>query len=56
MSIASRNGQEKQRIWNLFKTTPEPVGYDPEPTFGSIDGFGAHDTCAIRAARYNGDS
>jgi general stress protein 26 len=35
----------KQRIWNLFKSTPEPVGYDPimawkggvtDPTFGVL--------------------
>lgn len=34
----------KQRIWNLFKNTPEPVGYDPaidfiaydNPTFGVL--------------------
>lgn len=24
---------EKTRIWNLFKTTPPPLGYDPEPEF-----------------------
>ncbi len=28
---------EKQRIWNLFKSTPEPVGYDPTSTFISPD-------------------
>jgi general stress protein 26 len=35
----------KQRIWNLFKSTPEPVGYDPQmfwragvtdPSFGVL--------------------
>lgn len=30
----------KQRIWDLFKDTPEPVGYDPAPFFGSVDGPG----------------
>lgn len=28
---------EKQRIWDLFKSTPEPVGYDPASTFISPD-------------------
>lgn len=28
---------EKQRIWNAFKTAPEPLGYDPADTFGSYD-------------------
>ena len=35
---------EKRRIWDLFKTTPEPVGYDPalfwaspdDPQFGAL--------------------
>jgi len=36
----------KQRIWNLLKSTPEPVGYDPilfwkggvtDPTFGVLE-------------------
>lgn len=33
---------EKQRIWDLFKNTPEPYGYDGAPFFGSYDspGFG----------------
>lgn len=31
---------EKQRIWDLFKDTPEPVGYDPGPIFGSLEAFG----------------
>lgn len=29
--------QQKQRVWNLFKSTPEPVGYDPAQFFGSVD-------------------
>lgn len=28
---------EKQRIWDLFKSAPEPLGYDPETTFISPD-------------------
>ena len=28
---------EKKRIWTLFKTAPEPLGYDPASTFGSYD-------------------
>jgi general stress protein 26 len=28
---------EKQRIWDLFKTAPEPLGYDPAITFVSVD-------------------
>jgi general stress protein 26 len=28
---------EKTRIWELIKTTPPPLGYDPEPHFGTID-------------------
>jgi hypothetical protein len=31
------NLREKQRIWDLFLYGPPPVGYDPEPTFGSFD-------------------
>ena len=27
----------KQRIWNLFLSTPPPVGYDPAPVFKSVD-------------------
>ena len=27
----------KERIWNLFKNTPEPLGYDPAPEFISYD-------------------
>lgn len=28
---------QKKRIWNLFLNTPEPLGYDPAPIFGSPD-------------------
>lgn len=28
---------EKQRIWDWFKTTPPPYGYDPAPFFGNVD-------------------
>lgn len=28
---------QKERIWNLFLTTPEPLGYDPALSFGSVD-------------------
>ena len=28
---------EKLRIWNVIKATPPPMGYDPEPIFGTID-------------------
>ncbi len=28
---------QKERIWNLFKATPEPLGYDPAVSFGSVD-------------------
>ena len=33
----------KERLWQLFSTTPAPVGYDPAPFFGSVDNpaFGA---------------
>lgn len=27
----------KQRIWNLFKNTPEPLGYDPAIDFKTYD-------------------
>ena len=30
----------KQRIWDLFKNTPEPLGYDPASFFGSVDAPG----------------
>ena len=28
---------EKHRIWQLHKTTPPPLGFDPQPHYGSID-------------------
>lgn len=28
---------QKRRIWDLFKNAPEPLGYDPAMTFGSVD-------------------
>jgi len=28
--------QEQQRIWDLHKTTPPPVGFDLEPHYGTI--------------------
>lgn len=28
---------QKQRIWDLFKDAPEPLGYDPAPLFISAD-------------------
>ena len=28
---------EKQRIWKLHKTSPPPLGFDPQPHYGSID-------------------
>jgi len=29
--------EEKLRIWNLHATTPPPVGFDPQPHYGTID-------------------
>lgn len=29
--------KEKKRIWQLHKETPPPLGFDPEPHYGSID-------------------
>jgi hypothetical protein len=29
--------EEKQRIWDLFKNTPEPLGYDPAHDFVRYD-------------------
>lgn len=29
--------EEKHRIWELFRTTPEPLGYDPAISFGTWD-------------------
>jgi len=31
---------EKQRIWDLFTTTPEPLGYKLAAFFGSVDNAG----------------
>ena len=28
---------EKLRIWELHRATPPPLGFDPEPHYGSID-------------------
>jgi general stress protein 26 len=28
---------DKQRIWDLFRTAPPPLGYDPEPIFQRVD-------------------
>lgn len=28
---------QKQRIWDMFRNAPEPLGYDPALTFGSVD-------------------
>ena len=28
---------EKRRIWDLHRTTPEPLGFDPQPHYGTID-------------------
>jgi hypothetical protein len=28
---------ERRRVWEMFKLTPEPIGFDPEPTFVSPD-------------------
>jgi len=27
---------EKRRIWELHKNTPAPLGFDPEPHYGSL--------------------
>jgi general stress protein 26 len=29
--------QEKERIWKLHKDTPPPLGFDPQPHYGSIE-------------------
>ncbi|MCK6630629.1 MAG: pyridoxamine 5'-phosphate oxidase family protein [Anaerolineae bacterium] len=29
--------ESKQRVWELFKAAPEPLGYDPGLIFGSMD-------------------
>ena len=31
------NVEEKKRIWELHKNTPPPLGFDPEPYYGTID-------------------
>lgn len=31
---------ERKRVWELFRTTPEPYGYDPAIAFASLDDFG----------------
>ena len=28
---------EQQRVWAYYKTVPPPLGFDPEPHYGSID-------------------
>jgi general stress protein 26 len=28
---------EKQRVWDVIKAAPPPMGYDPAPHFGTID-------------------
>ena len=33
-----QNPKEKQRIWELHQTTPAPLGFDPGPHYGNIDG------------------
>jgi general stress protein 26 len=29
--------EEKLRIWDLHATTPPPIGFDPQPHYGSIE-------------------
>jgi general stress protein 26 len=29
--------ESKQRVWELFKAAPTPLGYDPAPLFHSVD-------------------
>jgi general stress protein 26 len=29
--------EEKHRIWELHRTTPEPLGFDPQPHYGTIN-------------------
>jgi len=29
--------EEKRRIWDLHRTTPAPLGFDPQPHYGTID-------------------
>ena len=28
---------EQMRVWEFYKTVPPPMGFDPEPHYGSID-------------------
>jgi general stress protein 26 len=29
--------EEKERIWELHRSTPPPLGFDPQPHYGTID-------------------
>ena len=31
------SAETRHHVWNLFKTTPEPLGYDPALTFVDVD-------------------
>lgn len=31
------NRDEQGRVWDFYKTVPPPMGFDPEPHYGSID-------------------
>jgi len=31
------NMDDKRRIWELFRSTPEPLGWDPANAFGTLD-------------------
>ncbi|NJL94826.1 MAG: pyridoxamine 5'-phosphate oxidase family protein [Anaerolineae bacterium] len=31
---------QRQYVWDLFEHTPEPIGYDPAPFFGTLETFG----------------
>lgn len=31
------DADEKKRLWDWFKETPPPYGYDPAPFFGNVD-------------------
>jgi hypothetical protein len=52
--------QEKERIWNLLKATPPPVGFDPEPHYGTIHhryfGLLRFTPWQIELAKLQGDS
>lgn len=37
------NPDVRQRVWDMFTSTPEPLGYDPEPLFISPD----HENCGL---------